>query len=72
MNMTNCPACGKPESSWGDSFCGPCERAYQESLREERRERIARLLAKCRACPARDDCDGECRTAQALIEMRAI
>lgn len=67
--LMSCPACGKPESSWGDTFCGPCEQAYQEGLREERRARKAELLAKCRVCRAADDCDGECRVAQALIEL---
>src|SRR4051812_17802313 len=28
----DCPACGKAASAWGDSFCGKCEREFQEEM----------------------------------------
>jgi len=42
-NLYDCPRCGKPESSWGDTFCGECEDKYRKELFDYQEERIREI-----------------------------
>lgn len=42
-----CPKCGKPDSCWGDNFCGECEQEYWSAQEEYVKILYDNFLEKC-------------------------
>lgn len=62
-----CPKCGRPDSAWGDQFCGKCEAEYQQEQYQYKQDEINRLNQEMNNCSCHGDepcCDCYRRLAQ--------
>ena len=65
--LYSCPKCGKPESSFGDSFCGECEAKYQAEQQQQADDEIAHLRSKMNSCQCPEGDCSECVSNYAQV-----
>lgn len=67
MNIQDCPKCGKPDSAFEGTFCGPCEQEYHNQLDYEKESEIAELRMLMGRCTCPEGCCTSCIWNQAKV-----